>query len=72
MPFRSDSIPPKSHAEEETVLTPAGRVPADQVVHLRPGQAVRRNEDGTISIVDTPDANQQSHTDTEKEKGEKQ
>jgi len=35
-----------------TVLTPAGRVPADQVRHLHPGQTVRRNDDGTYTVID--------------------
>lgn len=45
----SDASPPDHNA---TVLTPAGRVRAEKVEHLRPGQAVRRNDDGTYSVID--------------------
>lgn len=35
-----------------TVVTPAGRLPADHVFHVKPGQTIRRNDDGTMSVID--------------------
>jgi hypothetical protein len=46
---KSDNVPPF------TALTPAGRVPADKVRHVKPGQKVVRNADGSHSVEDGPD-----------------
>jgi hypothetical protein len=45
------SIDQQSGTPQETVVTPAGRLPKDQVTHVRPGQSVRRNPDGTYTII---------------------
>ncbi len=37
--------------EQEIVITPAGPMPKNRVHHVGPGQVVRRNEDGTYSVV---------------------
>ena len=41
----------KSWTPQETVVTPAGRLPKDQVTHVGPGQSIRRNSDGTYTII---------------------
>jgi hypothetical protein len=37
--------------KQEVVITPAGPMPKDRVHPVGPGQVVRRNEDGTYSVV---------------------
>lgn len=37
--------------EQEIIITPAGPMPKDRVHHVGPDQVVRRNEDGTYSVV---------------------
>jgi hypothetical protein len=37
--------------KEETVITPAGPIPKENVHQVAPNEAVRRNQDGTYSIV---------------------
>jgi hypothetical protein len=43
--------PPKDRTED-TVITPAGRLPRDRVTHVPPGHHIRRNDDGTYSIIE--------------------
>ena len=45
------SIDQKSEIQQDTVVTPAGRLPKDQVTHVGPGQSIRRNQDGTYTII---------------------
>jgi hypothetical protein len=40
-----------SGVSQETVVTPAGRLPKDKVTHVGPGQSIRRNPDGTYTII---------------------
>jgi len=47
--------PSKSGDPPATVLTPAGKVPADKVRHVRPGQKVIRNPDGSFSVAEDHD-----------------
>jgi len=42
---------------QETVITPAGRLPKDRMKHVGPGQIIRRNKDGTYTVVKTQDRN---------------
>ncbi len=37
---------------QEIVTTPAGPMPREKVHHVKPGQVVRRNPDGTYTVVD--------------------
>jgi hypothetical protein len=37
--------------KDDLVITPEGPRPRKKVHHVRPGQAVRQNEDGTYTIV---------------------
>jgi hypothetical protein len=37
--------------KEDFVITPGGPRPRDQVHSVRPGEAVRRKEDGTYTVV---------------------
>jgi hypothetical protein len=39
----------------ELVMTPAGPMPKEKVYPVGPNEIVRRNEDGTYSIVPKPD-----------------
>lgn len=41
------------HEQQESVITPGGPRPPNQVHRVKHGQAVRRNEDGTYTIVPT-------------------
>jgi hypothetical protein len=41
--------PPK----KKLVITPGGPRPRDQVHAVKPGEAIRRNEDGSYTIVPT-------------------
>jgi hypothetical protein len=50
----SDSTHHKGKAKN-LVLTPMGWRPKDSVVHVRPGEVVRRKKDGTL-IVEKPSA----------------
>jgi hypothetical protein len=36
---------------QDVVMTPAGPVPKDKVHPVKPGEVVRRNEDGTYTVV---------------------
>ena len=38
----------------DTINTPAGPVPKEQVHEVEPGEAVRRNKDGTLTKVPRP------------------
>ena len=42
---------PPSKGEDDLVITPGGPRPRGQVHQIRPGEAVRQNEDGTFTIV---------------------
>lgn len=42
--------------KDDLVTTPGGPRRRDQVRHLRPGEALRQNEDGTYSIVPAEDS----------------
>ena len=42
-------------AAPDTVNTPAGPVPKEQVHEVKPGETVRRNKDGTYTNVPRPD-----------------
>jgi hypothetical protein len=44
-------IEQNSEKPQETVVTPAGRVPKDRVKHVKPGQVIHRSPDGTYSVV---------------------
>jgi len=48
------SLDQKTGTPQETVVTPAGRLPKDQVMHVGPGQSIRRNPDGTYTIIKNP------------------
>lgn len=37
--------------KDDLVITPGGPRPRDQVRHVRPGEAVQRNDDGTYTVV---------------------
>jgi hypothetical protein len=43
--------PKRPSEKEDLVITPGGPRPKDQVHALKPGEALRRNEDGTYTIV---------------------
>lgn len=45
-------------AAEEMVITPAGPVPKKQVHEVKPGEAVRRNKNGSLTKVPRSDQNQ--------------
>jgi hypothetical protein len=47
----SGSIDRPADGEEDPVVTPGGPHPRNKVHHVRPGEAVRRNQDGTYTIV---------------------
>ena len=53
MPQKPDKEDPTSKPEdrEERVVTPAGPLPKSKVHPVKPGEVVRRNPDGTFSIV---------------------
>jgi hypothetical protein len=36
---------------QETVVTPAGRLPKDRVTHVPPGYVIRYNKDGTYTVI---------------------
>ena len=38
-------------SREEVVITPAGPVPKDQVHPVGPGETIRRNPDGTFTVI---------------------
>lgn len=40
--------------KDDLVITPAGPVPKERVSRVGPNQIVRRNKDGTYTIVDKP------------------
>jgi hypothetical protein len=42
--------------KDDLVVTPGGPRRRDQIRHLRPGEALRQNEDGTYSIVPADDS----------------
>ncbi len=42
---------PASGSKDDVVITPAGPMPKDKVREVKPGEAVRQNEDGTVTIV---------------------
>jgi hypothetical protein len=48
--------------KDNLVITPGGPRPAEQVHPVGPGQVVRRNPDGTYSVVPdtTPDSNKET------------
>jgi hypothetical protein len=48
--------------DEERVITPAGPLPKSKVHQVKPGEVVRRNPDGTISIVpkERPEGDEES------------
>lgn len=54
--------------KDNIVITPGGPRPADQVHPVGPGQVVRRNPDGTYSVVPdtTPDSNKRGATEISK------
>jgi hypothetical protein len=49
----SEKLPdhPPGKGEDDLVITPGGPRPRGQVHQIRPGEAVRQNEDGTFTIV---------------------
>jgi hypothetical protein len=42
---------PRNSSESDQVVTPGGPRPKDRVRAIKPGEALRRNPDGTYSIV---------------------
>jgi hypothetical protein len=44
---------PAKGKKDDLVITPEGPRPRNKVHHVRPGQAVRQNDDGTYTIVPT-------------------
>lgn len=44
-------------SKSDLVITPGGPRPADQVHTVEPGQKVRRNPDGTYSIIPNDETN---------------
>jgi len=62
---------PSSASEDRNlVITPAGPMPKDSVHPVRPDEAVRRNPDGTYTVVPkTPPAKESGPTDQSAEKG---
>lgn len=61
---------PSSDKSEEKVITPAGRLPKDRVSHVTPGQIIRRNDDGTYSIIErqTPNKPEENSSPKHQEK----
>jgi len=47
----STTSPPQGTPQTDVVITPAGPVPKNKVYEVKPGEAVRQNDDGTITIV---------------------
>lgn len=45
--------PTEIHEKKESGITPGGPRPKNQVHAVNPGQTIRRNEDGTYTIVPT-------------------
>ena len=41
--------------KRDLVITPAGPIPKEEVHLVKPGEIVRRNEDGTYTIIPNPD-----------------
>ena len=55
--------------EDDLVITPGGPRPRDQVHHVRPGETVRRNDDGTYTVVPkNPPTRPKSTDDGDKDK----
>ena len=55
--------------KDDPVITPGGPRPRDQVHHVRPGETVRRNDDGTYTIVPVkPPTGPKSTDDGDKDK----
>lgn len=46
-------VPIRPEQQEDQVITPGGPRPKDQVHPVKPGEVVRRNPDGTYTIVPT-------------------
>jgi hypothetical protein len=44
-----------STPQQDLVITPAGPIPRDKVHEVRPGETVRQNKDGTMTIVPKPE-----------------
>lgn len=44
----------RSDDKEDFVITPEGPRPRDKVHHVKPGEGVRQNEDGTYTIAPEP------------------
>jgi hypothetical protein len=51
----TDKTKQDPRATPDTVNTPAGPVPKEQVHEVKPGETVRRNKDGTYTNVPSPD-----------------
>jgi hypothetical protein len=49
--------PPTQRDDEDLVITPAGPLPRDKVHPVGPGEGVRRNPDGSYSIIPRNDKN---------------
>jgi hypothetical protein len=44
-------IPNTQNDKKDIVITPAGPIPKDKVRQVKPNETVRRNEDGSYTIV---------------------
>ena len=51
----TDRTKPHAPEEPDMVNTPAGPVPREKVQEVQPGEAVRRNQDGTFTKVPRSD-----------------
>jgi hypothetical protein len=51
--LRQQAPPTEIHEKKESVVTPGGARPKKQVHPVKPGETIRRNEDGTYTIVRT-------------------
>jgi hypothetical protein len=55
--------------KDDLVITPGGPRPRGQVHHVRPGEVVRRNDDGTYTVVPAaPPTTPKSTDDGDKDK----
>jgi hypothetical protein len=57
MPHQDSETDKKTsnRSSEEIVITPAGPVPKNRVPEVKPGETVRRKDDGTLEKIPRPD-----------------
>ena len=52
--------------KDDLVVTPGGPRPRDQVQHIKPGETLRQNPDGTFTVVPSDDGERKEEKDKNK------